>query len=346
MRVLVTGNSGLLGQVHTRLLVERGDAVTGFDMVPPADAATAAAIDFVRGDMRDKAVLRDAARGADVIYHLAAGQRMKPQFAALDEREIFDMNLAGVANVLSVAEELGTPKVVFVSSSGIYGIPQTVPCSEDHPTAPLGAYGDSKFEAEELCRRALDRGLSVTTLRPMSMFGPNMTGVFVILFEWVRTGRPVFLLGDGSNRVQMVSAYDVAQACIRAAERETSERFLNVASDPATVPTVREQVEALVCHAGSRSRVIPIPAPLLRNAARLLHRLKLSPIVPEHYLLADTNFILDIERAVRALDWRPVHSNNQMTAEAYDWYLEHGDRVRPAHPALRALDLVTGTLRL
>ncbi len=346
MKALVTGSSGLLGQVHTALVLERGDSVTGFDMVPPPQPVDAPRFDFVLGDMRDAGALRDAARSVDVIYHLAAGQRMKPQFASLGEREIFDMNLAGVANVLHVAEDLGTPKVVFISSSGIYGIPQTVPCTEDHPTVPLGAYGDSKIEAEELCRRAIDRGLNVTALRPMSLFGPNMTGVFGILFDWVRTGRPVLTLGSGHNRVQMVSARDVATACIQAAERNPTEHFFNIGSDPATVPTVREQVEALVCHAGTRSRVIPIPAAMLRNTARALHLLGQSPIVPEHYLLADSTFILDIDRARRELDWQPVYSNIELMNDAYDWYVKNADHYRPRHPALRLLDGVTGALRI
>jgi nucleoside-diphosphate-sugar epimerase len=345
MKTLVTGSSGLLGQCHTELLVERGDSVRGFDMVPPAQKQRSS-IEFVRGDMRDAAAIRDAARGVDVIYHLAAGQRMKPQFADLDEQEIYDMNLGGVANVLQVAQELGTPKVVFVSSSGIYGVPQTVPCTEDHPTEPLGAYGDSKLEAEQLCRRAIDAGLDVTALRPMSLFGPNMTGVFVILFEWVRTDRPVFTLGSGNNKVQMVSAWDVAGACIKAAERSPSEHFFNIGSDPETVPTVHQQVEALARHAGSRSRVIPIPAAVLRNVARALHPLGMSPIVPEHYLLADANFLLDISRAREQLDWEPTRTNNQLMAEAYDWYVEHGDHARKQHPALRALNAITGLLRL
>jgi dTDP-glucose 4,6-dehydratase len=346
MKALVTGSSGLLGQVHTRLLLDRRDSVTGFDMVPPPTPPSAGGFSFVLGDMRDPGVLRDAARGADVIYHLAAGQRMKPQFSALSEHEIFDMNLRGVANVLAVAEELGTPKVVFVSSSGIYGIPQTVPCGEDHPTVPLGAYGESKLEAEELCLRAIDRGLKVVALRPMSLFGPNMTGVFAILFEWVRTGRPVFTLGSGNNRVQMVSAFDVATACIQAAERDPTGHFFNIGSDPDKVPTVRAQVEALVQHAGTRSRVVPIPAALLRNAARVLHLLGQSPIVPEHYLLADSTFLLDIGRARRELAWEPVHTNVQLMADAYDWYAANADHDRPQHPALRVLNAVTGTLRI
>ena len=279
--------------------------------------------------MRDVSALRDAARGVDVIYHLAAGQRMKPQFASLDEREIFDMNLAGVANVLQVAEELGTPKVVYISSSGIYGIPQTVPCTEDHPTEPLGAYGDSKLEAEELCRRAIDRGLDVTAMRPMSLFGPNMTGVFVILYEWIRTGRPVFTLGSGNNRVQMVSAWDVANACIMAAECNPYEHFFNLGSDPATVPTVRGQVEALARHAGTGSRVIPIPAAVLRNTARALHPLGLSPIVPEHYLLADSTFLLDIDRAKKRSGLGT--DSHQRTAHVRRLRLVRGSR-RPRSP--------------
>jgi len=338
MKTLVTGSSGLLGQCLTQRLAERGDQVAGFDMVAPTEPGPG--IDFVQGDMRDPQALRDAARGVDVIYHLAAGQRMKPQFSALDEREIYDMNLGGVANVIAVAEELGVPKVVFTSSSGIYGVPQTVPCTEQHPAAPLGAYGESKLEAERLCIQAIDRGLNITLLRPMSMFGPRMTGVFVMLFEWVRTGQLVFTLGSGNNRIQMVSAWDVSAACICAAQATTDEHFFNIGSDPTTVPTVHQQVRALIDHAGSRSRVVHIPASLLRNAARVLDTIKLSPIVPEHYLLADAVFLLDIDKAREHLGWEPQRSNTRLMNEAYDWYVTNLDQYRPAaHPVLRLLAL-------
>ena len=122
----------------------------------------------------------------------------------------------GGEGTLGAAERFGVPKVVHVSSSGIYGVPRSVPVGEDHVQQPLGRYGESKIEAERLCREALDRGLDVTALRPMTLFGPRMTGVFTILFEWVRLGKPVFLLGSGRNRVQGVSSWDVADACIAA----------------------------------------------------------------------------------------------------------------------------------
>src|SRR5438046_6755569 len=242
--------------------------------------------------MRNAAALRASARGVEVVYDLAAGQRMKPQFAAVSEVEIHAMNVAGTANVLAAARAEGVRKVVFVSSSGVYGVPTTVPVTEDHPERPLGAYGRSKIEAEQLCLDWAAGGGDVTVLRPMSLFGPHMSGVFVLLFDWVQRGKNVYLLGRGQNRVQMVSAEDVAEACRLAAETPAARGLvLNLGADG--VPTVRAQVEALIRHAGSRSRVVAIPAALVRNAARVLRLLGLSPLLPEPHPPPDTTVIFD-----------------------------------------------------
>lgn len=330
-RVLVTGASGLLGGCLVERLRARGVRMRLLDMVPPPDDR-AAGQEFVQVDLRDQAAVARACHDVEVVYHLAAGQRMKPQFGGLSERDIFEMNLAAVRHVLDAARIARVRKVLHISSSGIYGIPTTVPVREDHPQRPLGAYGESKIAAEALCQDALERGLDVTVLRPMSLFGPWMTGVFLLLFEWVRLGKNVYLLGAGRNRVQMTSAWDVADACLLAAERPASRgAFLNLGATD--VPTVRAQVEALVAHAFSRSRIVAIPAALLRNAARVLNLVRLSPIVPEHYLLADADFVLDVAEARRVLGWEPRYSNVRMTTEAYDWYCRNVGRVR-AEPGL------------
>lgn len=352
MEVLVTGSSGVLGQRLVPRLAERGDRLRLFDISPVPDELTRAVAEAggggrctaIAGDMRDRSALADAARDVEVIYHLAAGQRMKPQFASFSEDEIYAMNLGGVANVLEAARAQRVRKVVFISSSAVYGVPVTVPVGEDsHPKSPIGAYGRSKLEAEELCARAVQDGLDVSVLRPMSLFGDGMTGVFVLLFDWVRRGRRVFLLGNGRNRVQMVSADDVARAAVLAATTPgTAGLVANIGSEPSGVPTVRAQVEALIRHAGSESRVVPIPAPLLRNAARVLNLVKLSPLVPEHYLLADVNFVLDISRAQERLGWEPSGDNIAITCEAYDWYCANWQAVAPKpHPAVRVLEALT-----
>jgi nucleoside-diphosphate-sugar epimerase len=341
MPALVTGSSGVLGACLVRRLMERGERVHLLDLVPD-ETASAAGTEFHCADVCDQPRVHEAARGVEVIYHLAAAQRMKPQFSSWSEQQIFERNLEGVRSVLRSAEECGVRKVVFTSSSGVYGIPRALPCGEDHPTRPLGTYGRSKLLAEQLCHDAVERGLDVTILRPMSLFGPRMTGIFILLFESVRTGRPVFLLGRGANRVQTASVWDVADAAIRAAESPDSRGgVFNLGADPEGVPTVLEMVRALIEHAGTRSRVVRIPATALRSAARALRLVRLSPIAPEHYLLADSDFVLDIDAARERLGWAPRHSNVQMMIDAYQWYVAEGQASQPPpHPLLRLMNRI------
>jgi dTDP-glucose 4,6-dehydratase len=340
MKSLVTGSSGLLGKCLVERLEARGDELSLLDLEPPPrDSPHSVHV----ADVSDAATLRRAARGCEVIYHLAAAQRMKPQFSDWSEQEVVDRNLDAVRKVLDVARETGARKVIFISSSGVYGKPTQHRCREDHPTKPLGEYGRSKLLAEEICLEAIEKhDLDVTLFRPMSLFGPGMTGIFVMLYEWVRTGAPVFTLGNGRNRVQAVSAWDVADACVLAATSEGRTRpILNLGADPEGVPSVEEMVRALISHAGTRSPIVKIPAGLLRATARVLHGVGLSPIVPEHYILADTDFVLDISAAREELGWTPRYSNIQMMCDAYDSYLAAGEEARPApHPVLRLLDAV------
>jgi len=339
MKCLVTGSSGLLGHCLVERLEDRGDELTLVDIVPPEGPGHRGQHAFAQCDTAEPGSLDDLARGCDVVYHLAAAQRMKPQFQWSEER-IFRSNLESVRNVLAAAERAGVPKVVHLSSSGIYGVPRTVPVGEDHVQAPLGRYGESKIEAERLCAEAVARGLDVTGLRPMTLFGPRMTGVFTILFEWVRRSKPVFLLGSGRNRVQGVSAWDVADAAIAAARSPRSKgAMVNLGAEPDGVPTVRAWTESLIAHANSGSRIVCIPAALLRNTARALDLFGVSPIVPEHYKLADSDFVLDIRAAKDALGWAPQYDNARMLAQAYDWYVALGDAKRPPqHVVLRMLN--------
>ncbi len=335
---LVTGSSGLLGRCLVARLSAAGRALRLFDVLPPPPELPGPGVEPQTADMRDAEAVSQAARGVEVIYHLAAGQRMKPQFAGMSEAEIHSMNVAGVANVLAAAGHHGVRKVVYVSSSGIYGIPTTVPVREDHPQRPLGAYGRSKIEAEALCLAFARGGGDVTILRPMSLFGPHMTGVFLILFDWIHRGKHVYLLGDGTNRVQMLSAWDAADACILSARTPAARgAVLNLGAE--VHATVREQVEALIAHARSRSRIVTVPAALLRTAARALRTVGLSPIVPEHYLLADTTFVLDTTRAREILGWEPRFDTVRLMTDSYDWYHAHAAVAAPRRgPILALLD--------
>jgi nucleoside-diphosphate-sugar epimerase len=134
----------------------------------------------------------------------------------------------------------------------------------------------------------------------------------------------------------MVSAWDVADACVLAARTPgTRGAVLNLGSE-GTV-TVRGQVDRLIAHAGSPSRVVPLPAGLVRTGARTLGLVGLSPIVPEHYLLADTTFVLDTTRARSLLGWQPRFDDVSLMTEAYDWFAAHADAVAPRRSPIVAL---------
>src|SRR5947199_93250 len=208
MRALVTGSSGVLGACLVAPMLERGTPLRLLVLVPRPDGGPppGSGVEFVQADLRDRQAVACACQDIEVVYHLAAGQRMKPQFAGMSERDIFDMNVRAVEHVLAGALAAGVRKLVHVSSSGVYGIPRAVPVSEDHPQRPLGAYGRSKIAAEERCREALGPGLGVTILRPMSLFRPGMTGLFVLD---IRRAREVLGSEPGWSNVGMTNAaYD------------------------------------------------------------------------------------------------------------------------------------------
>ncbi|TMA80576.1 MAG: NAD-dependent epimerase/dehydratase family protein [Deltaproteobacteria bacterium] len=122
---LVTGSSGLLGSCLVERLRAHGRRVRALDLVPPANGHSAdPGVEVVEADLRDRGAVTEACRDVEVVYHLAAGQRMKPQFAALTEREIYAMNVATVEHVVAGALATGVRKLVA----------RTIPSARSAPT--------------------------------------------------------------------------------------------------------------------------------------------------------------------------------------------------------------------
>ena len=226
--ILVTGGSGYFGEILAGGAVAHGDRVRVFDLNPPA--ATAAAVEFVQGDVRDPDAVRAACNGVDVVLHNVA------QVPLARDRELFrSVNVVGTANLLVAARDAGVGKVVHTSSSAVFGIPDSNPVTEETPCRPVESYGRAKLEAEVLCREAVASGLDVTIIRPRTILGHGRLGIFGVLFEFVADGAPVYVLGAGDNRYQFVHAADLADACLRAASlghRESYESRLSKRRSP------------------------------------------------------------------------------------------------------------------
>lgn len=313
MRVLVTGGSGYVGSWLARTLVARGDHVVSFDWLPFPTRDVA--VEEVRGDIRDAEALTRACQHVDVIVHTAARVPLTK-----DHRGFHTINVGGTRTVLEVAERLRIRKVIHISSSAIFGVPRDAPVTSLTPRRPVDPYGRSKSQAEAVCEAFRARGVHVVMLRPRTIVGPERLGIFHILFDWIAAHKRIYLLGPGTNRLQLLSIHDLCAACLLAIDRADA---VTLGIGGRAFGTLREDLGALIAHAGSRSRIVSLPAGPAIAALRVLDWLHLSPLAAWHYLTYNANFWYD-DAAARTISYQPRDGNIEILTQSYDWYLAQG----------------------
>jgi nucleoside-diphosphate-sugar epimerase len=313
--VLVTGGAGYFGTILTQLAAERGDEVRIFDINRPAEGSPASSVTAIQGDVRDLDALREACDGVDVVLHNVA------QVPLAKDRHLFhSVNVTGTANVLLAARDTGVDKVVHTSSSAIFGVPESNPVTEDTPGRPLEAYGKAKLEGEWLCRDAAEAGVDVSVVRPRTILGHGRLGIIAVLFEFVAEGAPVYVLGGGQNRYQFVHANDLADACLRAADRPKPAVY-NIGARE--FGTMRETLQTLIDHAGTGSVVRSLPAAAASTAMMAAAKAGAAPFAPYHWLMYAESLWFDTTRAETELGWSPKHSNGSAIIESYEWFLDN-----------------------
>lgn len=320
---LITGGSGYFGSLLRDRLHAQGAAVRVFDLADAEDRTPG--VGFVQGDIRDAARVAEAVAGCDTVYHCVA------QVPLAKDKHLFrSVNVDGTENLLRAALAARARKVIYVSSSAIFGAPKSNPVTESTAPAPGEAYGRAKLEGEHLCQAYAGRGLDVTIIRPRTIMGHGRLGIFQILFEWIREGCNVPVLGRGDNVYQFVHADDLAKACLLAAQRAGPSVY-NCGA--AQFGSMRETLESLCAHAQTGSRVRSVPMQPAVVFMKFTSALGLSPLGPYHALMYGRSMWFDITKAQRELGWQPRHSNAAMFAQTYDWYLANRDRVLRASGA-------------
>ncbi len=317
----ISGGAGFLGLHLARRLLADGHDVRTLDVVPLDDAVLERSVQELRGDVRDRDRVGELVTAADVVVHAAAAL---PIQASRDS--IRSVNVAGTENVLQEARGAGVRRVVFISSTAVYGVPEKHPIEEDDPLVGVGSYGESKIDAEGLCRVA---AVETTIVRPKTFIGPERLGVFEILFDWIREGRRIYILGQGHNRYQLLAVEDLVDAIVRAGTApEAARQTFNIGATE--FGTVRSDLQSLIDHAGSASRLRPVPVKPAEIALRTLELLHVSPLAEWHYKTAHKDSFVDVSRAQRMLGWEPRLSNRAALIETYDWYLANREHVGAA----------------
>jgi len=318
---MITGGAGFLGINLVRHLLANGHKVVSLDIAefdyPERDQIT-----IVSGDIRDKAAIdqsmqADDGSPVDIVIHTAAAL---PLYSPED---IYSTDIDGIRNVLQSAHEHNVERLVHVSSTAVYGIPDHHPLYEDDQLQGVGPYGESKVEAESICQEYRDKGMCIPIIRPKSFVGPERLGVFALFYDWAKDGKNFPVLGSGNNRYQLMDVEDLCDAIYLTAtlEREKVNDVFNIGAKEFT--TLKEDYQAVLDYAGFGKRIVPLPAAPMIWTLRLLEKMNLSPLYKWVYETVTEDSFVSIEKAERILGYQPKYSNKDAMVRNYQWYIDH-----------------------
>jgi UDP-glucose 4-epimerase len=228
--VLVTGGAGFIGSNLVRSLLASGHRVRVLDDCSTGSLGNLRGLDgpasFIRGDIRDREAVERAAAGVEIVYHLAAIPSVAR--SVTDPVTSHEVNANGTLNVLLAARDAGVRRVIYASSSSVYGDTARLPKSEDMPVAPLSPYAASKLAGEGYCRAfARAYGMETISLRFFNVFGPRQNpasqyaSAIPRFLTRMLAGEPPIVFGDGRQSRDFTFVSNVVQACLLAASAGT-----------------------------------------------------------------------------------------------------------------------------
>jgi UDP-glucose 4-epimerase len=304
MRALVTGGAGFIGSALARGLLEKHNRVrildnllTGFEINVPQGA------EFIRGDVRDLEQVRDACGGVDVVFHQAALGSVR---RSLDDPVLTEScNVTGTLNVLIAASEAGVRRVVYASSSSVYGELNGAKAREDLRPSPLSPYAVSKLAGEYYCRAwTQNTELSAVSLRYFNVFGPGQhpdskyAAVFPAFASALALGRAPEIHWDGEQARDFTYIDDVVRANMLAADADgqVDGEVINIGSGrPRSVKEVLSRVSESM-----GVWIAPVRTPKRPWDVRLSHA--------------------EIRRARDLLGWEPQAEWGEAVASTVRWF--------------------------
>ena len=289
MKYAVTGGAGFIGSHLVKFLVNRGNSVTVVDNLNTGKIENLKPvfkkINFAQVDIRDFNAIEDILKNVDGIFHEAALASVQDSFRIPDE--FFDVNVKGTENIFKIGKKLGI-KVVYASSSSVYGNPIQVPIKESDDKNPFNPYAKTKLEDDELAEKYARNGLKVIGLRYFNVFGPGQSkeyaGVIKLFLERIQQGLPPLINGDGLQVRDFVYVNDVVNANILAMESNIDSEFFNIGTN--SVVSVLDLANMIIKFSGLKLKPI--------------HR----PPVPGDVKVTQA----DITKVKTMLKWRPTTS--------------------------------------
>jgi len=329
MKYLVTGGAGFIGSHLAEELVRRGHEVTIFDNFSTGthENLRGLPVYVIEGDLRNSDQLDSAVKGIDTVFHLAALCSVSRSVS--DPMSTHDVNITGTLNLLEACRKACVRRLVFSSSSSVYGESETLPKHEEMKPAPISTYAVSKLTGEHYCQVYWKAyGLETVCLRYFNVFGPRQSpaseyaAVIPRFIDAVLKGHHPLIYGDGTQSRDFTYVDNIVDANIRAAES----------------PRMPGQVVNIACE--GRLSLLE----LLTNIGRILD----VEILPEFHAARNGDVKhsqASIARAQELFDYSPGVDFEKGLKRAINWYRQSsgiiGKKVTPKHPGLQS-DLRNG----
>jgi len=313
--VLVTGGAGFFGGLLKQRLLKDGAEVVSVDLEP--DETHHPRLTSVQGDIANRdfvAYLFDQ-HGFETVYHCAA----MLAHAVKNRHALWASNVDGTHNIAENARRRGTRNLVFISSNCLWGHNFGRPVREDDPPHPVEIYGRSKREGEKILA-GYRNDMNIAVIRCPTIIDEGRLGLLTILFDFIREGRKVWVIGQGANRYQFIYAQDLIEACLACTHAGSSDTF-NIGADH--VKPLREVYQYVIDKSGGGARIASLPKMPALAAMRVAYALGISPLGPYQYKMIAEDFVFDTGKIKATLGWHPTLTNEQMLWRAYQYYAQN-----------------------
>ena len=307
MRVLVTGGAGFIGSHIVDNLVRRGHKVRVLDDLSSGTTANISGhlkegvVDFVKGNVKDSKTTKDALKGIDSVFHLAA--IVSVPFSMKNPSATRAVNVDGTANVLELCTGTSASRFVLVSSCAVYGESEYLPIDEAHPTNPISPYASSKLDGERQCRIYEKKGkLDAVILRLFNVYGPRQrggdySGVIANFLEKAKKDLPLTIYGDGSQLRDFVYVQDIADAASAALEADSAKNeIFNIAYGKSV--SINELAESVLNVSGKNLDILheaPRPGDIKRSVADISKARRMLKYTPKFPLEKGLKSLLELQ---------------------------------------------------
>jgi len=263
MKYLVTGGAGFIGSHITKSLVNRGDSVIVLDNLITGKKENLKTvwdkIEFVQESILNFEAVKNITKNIDGIFHQAALASVQDSYNKPEEYH--NVNVNGTENILKLAKEFSL-KVVYASSSSIYGNPKRIPIVESDDKNPINPYAETKLKKEELAINYAKNGVKVIGLRYFNVFGKGQSneyaGVLKLFLECIKEKLPPKINGDGTQFRDFVHVNDVVNANIMSMDSKVDHEFFNVGTN--TSITILDLAKTITKSSGLNIEPIFVPA--------------------------------------------------------------------------------------